>query len=127
MNERKRLTGLMPGCLRVSGSSTGSKRYIACRPVDVSVHGFGILSSTYLEIDQELELETSQGRIFLRVNNKKKDDAKSNLYRYSLVLIGKSSKNSPDLCEVFLRAGCYETGAEKSSGSAAKKTKKATL
>ena len=104
MNTRRRLSGLLPGKMLVQRTA----RHMSGRVVDVSHDGMGVLSSTHLLIGDTITLTTPTKMIILKVNDKKKDYAKSSRYRYSLVLDreGEYDQGDMDLEEVFVNSGC---------------------
>lgn len=97
---RRRLTGLLPGKLLV----TGSELKVSCRPVDISTHGLGILSEDILEIGAELLLITHNQQISLQVAWSKLDFGKRDRYRYGLVAI----EANLDLEALFVATGCLK-------------------
>lgn len=104
MHQRKKLSGLFPGKMLVQRTS----RYMSGRAIDVSKQGMGVLSSTHLVEGDLIALTTPKRTIILRVNGIKKDYARSNRYRYSLVLDEESSEAQEhvDLVQVFVHSGC---------------------
>ena len=106
MHERRKLTGLLPGKLLVRRTS----RHLSGRAIDVSPQGMGILSSMALEEGELVDLNTASQKIPLRVIDKKRDYAKCNRYRYSLVICegAKTPEGSVEvnLEEIFKGSGC---------------------
>ena len=100
--DRSRLSGLLPGRMKVVGNS----RLITGRAVDVTAQGMGILSSDYLREGDHVILTTGEHTIHLSVIYKRRDYAKSNRFRYGLILCDKHNTQSWDLLDVFAESGC---------------------
>lgn len=83
LDDRKQLTGLLPGKLRI----VASQKLLSCRPVDVSINGMGILVSEQLDPETELILETVNGSIQMKIAWGQPDFGKKDLYRYGLVAL----------------------------------------
>jgi hypothetical protein len=98
--KRKKLTGLLPGKLCIQGTT----QFIACRPVDVSLLGIGILTTTNLTQGMTLELQTPTEVIELEVSWGRPDFGKTNQYRYGLTCKNKTL----NLEQIFVDAGCVE-------------------
>jgi len=84
MAGRRKLTGLLPGRLVLAESSTA----ISCRPVDVSVHGIGIVVTgevKNLPIGTKLKLITPQEEIALTISWMTPDFGKQSSSRYGVV------------------------------------------
>ena len=82
INQRYRLSGLLPG--KVIVLSSGS--FLSARPIDVSRNGIGVLSNYHLQLEEKLVMQYRQYNYFFKVHHIKKDYAKSNLYRYGLII-----------------------------------------
>jgi len=113
ISDRRRLTGLLPGRLAFAGKggieaggSETSGSYIACRPVDVSANGMGIVASGQLgEIDPGTELVLvikDRSAIRLQVAWSQPDFGKQDCFRYGLVTLDPAE----DLEELFVSSGC---------------------
>ncbi|MGE0174291.1 MAG: hypothetical protein AB7T49_15955 [Oligoflexales bacterium] len=98
--KRKKLTGLLPGKLCIQGTT----QFIACRPVDVSAQGVGILTTANLSEGMIVELQTPTSVIELEVSWGRPDFGKTNQFRYGLIC----RKKTIDLEQVFVEAGCVE-------------------
>lgn len=97
---RKKLTGLFPGKLTSKKDNT----FLNAKPVDISEHGLGIITSVYLEVDDLLLLKTHNDEIELRVTWRKKDFEKSDLYRYGLSVDDKKI----NIESIFQNSGCLK-------------------
>lgn len=96
-NNRRKLTGLLPGKMaRIDG------RALSCRPVDVSRNGLGILSTDLLKAGDEIILTMKERSIALEVVWEQPDFGKMDLNRYGLV----TSDASDNLEEIFVASGC---------------------
>ncbi|MCY4443388.1 MAG: hypothetical protein OXC44_01125 [Proteobacteria bacterium] len=105
MQERQKLTGLLPGKILILRTS----RYLSSRAVDASKSGIGILSSASLEVGEKLLLSTSQFEIPLRVLYKQKDYAKSNCHRYGFVVDPDyADRDTIDMIAIFKDSGCMK-------------------
>lgn len=99
--ERKTLTGLMPGRLFL----VTTDRTVSARPVDVSARGLGILCNEKFEEGAEVGLSIDSERtIIFRIIWRKEDFGKRDLYRYGL----ESLDASMNLEQVFLSTGCMK-------------------
>lgn len=99
LNTRRKLTGLLPGKMLRESTSVE----IACRPVDISKDGLGILTEAQLDEGDMIILESDQN-IYLKIMWKKQDYGKANLYRYGVVTID----DKINLEEIFMAAGCLK-------------------
>lgn len=97
---RRRLSGLMPGKLIL----TDKKRAVSARPVDVSVHGLGVIIAEELTPGTMMHLETPTGVISLRVAWRQPDFGKRDMFRYGLV----SDDGTIDLEDVFVKTNCLK-------------------
>ncbi len=100
LSQRKKLTGLLPGRL----SLIGSKSFISCRPVDISRHGLGILTSERITVGTKLILKLPDQEIHLEVQWGQPDFGKKDLFRYGLV----THEQGHDLEDLFEKAGCLK-------------------
>ena len=100
LTERRKLTGLLPGRISIQGS----KNYLNCRPVDISRHGLGILSSQQLPQGTTLILKLPDKEVILEVSWGQPDFGKHDLFRYGLV----TTDHQLDLEEIFAKAGCLK-------------------
>ncbi len=99
--ERKTLTGLMPGRLFLISSD----RTLSARPLDVSAQGLGILMSENVPDGTEIGLAVEKRQIVkMRVAWSKEDFGKRDLYRYGLECLDKKL----NLEEIFLATGCLK-------------------
>lgn len=100
-NERKTLTGLMPGRFFLPSTD----RTLSARPIDVSHHGLGIIMSEKVEEGTEVALAVEKRQVIkLRVVWSKEDFGKRDLYRYGLECIDAKI----NLEEVFFATGCLK-------------------
>ena len=103
LSERRNLTGLLPGSLiRADG-----KGAVSCRPVDISVHGIGIViigEKKTLPIGTKLKLVMTDNEIDLRVAWSAPDFGKQDSMRYGLV----ATDSSVDLEQLFTQFGCLK-------------------
>lgn len=100
-NERRALTGLMPGRLFVYDTD----RTLSARPVDVSKTGLGILSSDTLAEGTRIGLAVDKEQtVILCVIWRKEDFGKRDLYRYGLESVDKTL----DMEQIFLTTGCLK-------------------
>ncbi len=99
--DRRKLTGLLPGRVMLE---TG-RRELVCRPVDVSMHGMGIVVQN---LRQELEpgtvllLVTKDGTVRLSIAWSRPDFGKQDLFRYGLVTLDPVD----NVEQMFLDTGC---------------------
>lgn len=98
VNQRKGLTGLLPGRMAISSTL----KFISCKPVDISPEGLGIVTATQLEIGTQLTLTTHNQVITLEVRWQQPDFGKKELHRYGLVSLNKDL----NIEAVFEEAGC---------------------
>lgn len=98
MEQRKRLTGLLPGRLK---TSTGLD--VSCQPVNVSQNGLGILTDLPLSTGDVVTLFLRDESVDLKVVWIKEDFGRREFKRYGL----ESSKTeSINLESIFIDAGC---------------------
>lgn len=97
---RKKLTGLFPGKLSLKSSGDN----LQAKPMDISSHGLGIVSTEPLAKGDIVVLKTHSHTIEFKVAWKKRDFEKSDLFRYGLDAID----TSLDLEEIFHAAGCLK-------------------
>ena len=90
----------MPGKLKLSGT----ERELACRPVDVSRNGIGVIMSEQIEPGTDLVLVVRNREIHLQVAWGQQDFAKQDQFRYGLVTIDPVN----DMEAVFLDCGCLK-------------------
>ncbi len=100
INDRKKLTGLMPG--RLIFSATGEE--LSCRPVDVSNSGIGILIAKEIDPGTLLTLIIKNEKIELQVAWVQRDFGKQDMFRYGLVTVD-ANKNMES---VFINKGCLK-------------------
>ncbi len=99
--DRKTLTGLMPGRLFLISSD----RTLSARPLDVSVHGLGILMGEKVPDGTEIGLSVEKRQIVkMRVTWSKEDFGKRDLIRYGLECLD----TKLNLEEIFLATGCLK-------------------
>lgn len=102
--QRQRLTGLLPGRLRIEGFRSN----ISCRPVDISEHGLGILIPEAVQEGTEATLEcTINGDLLvipLTVAWVKRDFGKQDLFRVGLT----TDNQEHNLERIFIHAGCLK-------------------
>ena len=96
---RKMLTGLLPGPLT---DANGER--INCKPVDISEHGLGIITSAFMKPGDAINLKLKDRTIALSVSWSKPDFGKQNLIRYGLNL----ESDQENLEDVFAEAGCLK-------------------
>ncbi|MFK7872654.1 MAG: hypothetical protein AB8C84_05710 [Oligoflexales bacterium] len=99
-NKRYSLSGVMPGRIQLEATSHD----LICKPLDLSSGGLGLISSTFMKVDDRLVLFFRDKRIILIVQWAQPDFAKSDSYKYGLCLGDKSL----DLIEIFISAGCLK-------------------
>ena len=103
LSERRNLTGLLPGSLiRADG-----KGAVSCRPVDISVHGIGIViigEKKTLPIGTKLKLVMTDNEIDLQVAWSAADFGKQDSMRYGLV----TTDSNIDLEQIFTQFGCLK-------------------
>ena len=98
-HQRKRLTGLLPGKMQDDKGNN-----FACRPVDISHSGLGIVSTHFLDIGSNIFLIIKNEQIILRVLWKQPDFGRRDLFRYGLVC----ENPDIDLEEIFILYGCLK-------------------
>lgn len=99
--ERMTLTGLMPGRLFLISSD----RTLSARPLDVSVHGLGILMGEKVPDGTEIGLAVEKRHVVkMRVAWSKEDFGKRDLYRYGLECLD----TNLNLEDIFLATGCLK-------------------
>ena len=98
LSNRHRLTGLLPG--RLKRQSDGSD--LACKPIDISRNGLGILIAKELKPGEELILEVRGNPIVIQVSWTQHDFGKDDQYRYGLVTVDPEQ----DVEHAFLEHGC---------------------
>lgn len=99
--DRRKLTGLLPGRLKVKGSDMD----LQCRPVDISETGIGIVITGKLkpiEPGTHLVLEVGDQAIELVVSWRRPDFGKQDAMRYGIIA-GKPDQN---LEALFIEHGC---------------------
>lgn len=96
--DRRQLTGLLPGRLIMASTRAD----LACRPVDVSANGLGIVVDKEIDPGTAVELQTRNGTVQLQVAWVQPDFGKQNMFRYGLVTLDPSL----NLEEMFIAAGC---------------------
>jgi len=100
-NERKTLTGLMPGRFFL----VQTDRTLSARPIDVSQHGLGIIMGEKVEEGAEVALSVEKRQVIkMRIVWSKEDFGKRDLYRYGLECLDPKI----NLEEVFLVTGCLK-------------------
>jgi len=97
---RRRLTGLLPGRL-VKGEN---HKDLICKPVDVSEHGIGILSSEIIQPGTIILLVLRDREVKLQIAWGQQDFGKRDLHRYGLVTID----HQENLERIFELAGCFQ-------------------
>ena len=97
-SQRLKLSGLMPG--KVTVALTG--KCISCRPVDVSQHGLGMLTTEKLLENDEICIALPEQVIRMRIAWKRPDFGKSDLTRYGLMCLDESV----DVESLFRDAEC---------------------
>ncbi|MEI8026534.1 MAG: hypothetical protein WCI18_09305 [Pseudomonadota bacterium] len=95
---RKKLSGLMPGKI-----FSGDKE-LKVKPVDLGQDGLGVISEVQLTEGDRLTMETSKGKIDLKVIWIKKDFGKQDLFRIGLVTLNPKD----NLAIIFESAGCLK-------------------
>ena len=100
ISPRRKLSGLLPGKLTVVGATSS----LACKPVDISAHGLGIVSMELLAVGAMIALKTPRDDIMLEVVWGKPDFGKRDLLRYGLVVVD----STVNLETVFAVAGCLK-------------------
>ena len=103
VSDRRQLTGLLPGRLVLAATLAD----VACRPVDVSVNGLGIIAADQkrrLQPGVELLLLLKDRHIPLVVSWGQGDFGKQDLFRFGLVTVDTEC----DLEALFLRTGCLK-------------------
>lgn len=98
LTQRQRLTGLLPG--RLVRKSDGTD--LACKPIDVSRNGLGILLDKELTPGEEVTLMVRDNPIVLQVAWIQPDFGKDDQIRYGLVAVDPSQ----DVEQTFVQAGC---------------------
>ena len=96
--DRKLLTGLWPGRLMNDG------RDVSSRPVDISEHGLGILSSRELKIGSICILVMKDRSIEFEVKWMQPDFGKHDLFRYGLLC----RETVINVIEEFATRGCFK-------------------
>ena len=107
LSSRKQLTGLLPG--RIVNPETGQD--IACRPVDVTEHGLGIVVTSNLEPLRSglvLNMVLKEGVVPLIVLWSKPDFGKSDQVRYGLVVQSEKAR-ARSLEAIFASHGCIRS------------------
>ena len=100
INDRLKLTGLMPG--RLILDLTGEE--LSCRPVDVSNSGIGILIAKEIDPGTQLTLVLKNEKIELQVAWVQRDFGKQDMFRYGLVTVD-ANKNMES---IFINNGCLK-------------------
>ena len=98
ITNRKQLTGLLPGKMMIKGK----EKTLDCKPVDISPHGLGILTTEQLGPGTVINLKMKDVEIQFEIVWGKPDFGKRDLYRYGLV----TKDHKVDLEVVFAKAGC---------------------
>jgi hypothetical protein len=99
INDRLKLTGLMPGRMFLA---TGEE--LSCRPVDVSASGLGILISKEIDPGTQVTLVIKNEKIELLVAWVQRDFGKQDMFRYGLVTLD-ANKNMES---IFKNCGCLK-------------------
>jgi len=99
MTIRKSLTGLLPGRLQ-----TIEGQDIACRPLNVSIHGLGIISDHRLETDSTVTFTVQDKIIELKIAWSQPGFGKRDLFRYGLV----ATDQNVNIEQIFLDNGCLK-------------------
>ena len=100
LRTRRKLSGLLPGRLTVSGMNHSLK----CRPTDVSLHGLGIIANDEIPIGSIATLETNSQTIKFEVIWSTPDFGKQDLFRYGLV----SVDQEVNIEALFIAHGCLK-------------------
>ena len=97
---RRKLSGLLPGKMTIASSD----KALSCKPIDVSIHGLGMISPDLLAVGDQLILTTHDQAIAFKVAWAKPDFGKRDLYRYGLA----STDQSVNVEAIFAATGCLK-------------------
>lgn len=100
INNRKKLTGLMPGRLILDVT----KEELSCRPVDVSNSGVGILIPKEIEPETKITMYLSDQEIVFKVAWVRRDFGKQDIFRYGLAAVD----TALDIESIFIKHGCLK-------------------
>ncbi|MCX6124050.1 MAG: PilZ domain-containing protein [Proteobacteria bacterium] len=95
-DERKRLTGLMPGRFQVDGAD------VSARPIDISEHGLGILVAKKFKVGTTAALVLKDREIAFEIKWAEPDFGKQDLIRYGLVC----TNEKINVEQLFFDTGC---------------------
>jgi len=99
MTIRKSLTGLLPGRLQDADGQD-----IACRPVNVSIHGIGIVSDQRLDPNSSITFTVQDKIIELKIAWAQPGFGKRDLFRYGLL----TTDQTINIEQLFLDNGCLK-------------------
>ena len=98
ISERKKLTGLLPGKLQITGKD------VIAKPVDISEHGLGLLMSAEFKIGAKAELILKDSVIPFEVKWIEPDFGKNDMWRYGIVC----TDTAIDIISIFAKTGCLK-------------------
>lgn len=99
-SDRKKLTGLMPGRLKVGDSPVT----LECRPVDISAHDLGVVTTVVLTPGTLVSLEIGSTIVELELVRVTPDFGKQQMFRYGFVV----RDQSINLEKIFVDHGCMK-------------------
>ena len=97
-DERKRLTGLMPGRFQVDGAD------VSARPIDISEHGLGILVAKKFKVGAMAALVLKDRVLSFEIKWAEPDFGKQDLIRYGLVC----TNEKVNVEQLFSDTGCLK-------------------
>jgi len=100
LQPRRRLSGLMPGKMVVPGDD----RALSCKPIDISVHGLGVLISEKLNPGSNVVLQVNELQVRMTIAWRQPDFGKRDLFRYGLV----TEDPTVNLEELFTQHNCFK-------------------
>ena len=96
--DRKRLTGLLPGRFQINGKD------VAVKPVDISIHGLGLIIEAEFSAGTKASLMVGNRSIPLEIQWGEPDFGKHDMWRYGLVC----TDQNIDLENEFSAHGCLK-------------------
>ena len=98
MSGRKKLSGLMPGKLKISGQEMNA------RAVDISEHGLGILMTEECKIGASAEMILKDSVVHFEIKWMEPDFGKHDRWRYGLVC----TDMGVNVAELFAKLGYFK-------------------
>ena len=101
VSRRRKLTGLLPGRLVNSATQVDLS---ACKPVDISRNGMGIIVAEQLDLGTKVALILAETQIEFQIAWSRPDFGKQDKFRYGLVTLDQKV----DLEQIFIDANCLK-------------------